>query len=81
MRSCRVKSEAERVAPDEAATDPMPLQSSKASKEVGLPRESSGFQKKDLLDHPHVRPVILELVSAVQANDIVFASRSGDIPV
>ena len=34
-----------------------------------------------LLNHPHVGPVILELVSAVQADNVVFAGRSGDVPV
>ena len=46
-----------------------------------VPSRSSGFQEKSLLNHPHLRPVILELVSAVQADDVVFAGRSGDVPV
>jgi hypothetical protein len=47
------------------------------------PSASSGSRclEKKLLDHPHVGPVILELVSAVQTDNVMFASRSGDVPV
>jgi hypothetical protein len=34
-----------------------------------------------LVNHPHVRPVILELVAAVQADDVVLAGGNGHIPV
>ena len=40
-----------------------------------------GMLEKALLDHPHVCPVILELVSAVQADDVVLTGRSGNVPV
>src|ERR1044071_3267831 len=34
-----------------------------------------------LLDYPHVRPVILELMPAVQADDVMLAGRGGHVPV
>lgn len=37
--------------------------------------------RKKLFDYAHVRPVILELVSAVQADHIVLTGRSWDVPV
>ena len=48
---------------------------------VGLPRQARDVRKGKLLNHPHVCPVILEFVSAVQADDIVLAGGSGHVPV
>src|SRR5690242_16195739 len=46
----------------------------------GLPRYARD-KEKSLLDHPHIRPVILELVSAVQADHVMLAGRGGHVPV
>ena len=37
--------------------------------------------RKKLFDYPHVRPVIFELVSAVQADNVVLTGRRGNVPV
>src|SRR5215467_7264640 len=38
-------------------------------------------EKRGLVDHPHVGPVILELMAAIEADDVVPAGRGGHIPV
>jgi hypothetical protein len=37
-------------------------------------------EKQRLLNHPHIGPVIFELVAAVQANYVMLAGGRGDIP-
>ena len=43
---------------------------------IGIPRDS-----ENLVNHPHLCPVILELVAAVQANHIVLAGGGRHVPI
>jgi hypothetical protein len=51
--------------------------SEKASLTSGLSALSAA---KKLLNHSHIRPVIFELMAAVEADYVVLAGGRGDIP-
>ena len=44
------------------------------------PSRGSGLQK-ELADHPHVRPVILEFVAAIEADNVMLAGGRWHVPV
>jgi hypothetical protein len=61
---------------------------------IGIPRKKLGIsekaslisvyprylRRKNLLNHPHIRPVIFELMAAVEADYVVLAGGRGDVP-
>ena len=40
-----------------------------------------GISQKELVDHPHIGPVVLKLVATIQTDHVVLAGGSWQVPV